>query len=195
MDLNGRLFDFFHNISGRGAILDAGIIFFAKYLTYFLVIALIVWLFSKDSRKRLFLFAELSIAAIVARGLITEWIRFAYYNARPFEALGFQSLIPESGASFPSGHMTFLFALGVVVWLYNRKFGYWFLGLSFVVGMARIGAGVHWPLDILGGILVGALSAIFMYKLLKPYWERLIKPEVAIIEIEEVDIIEIENPQ
>lgn len=193
--MNQQLFDFFHNISGRGAIFDAGIIFFAKYLTYFLVIALIVWLFSKDSRKRLFLFAELSIAAIVARGLITEWIRFAYYHARPFEALGFQSLIPESGASFPSGHMTFLFSLGLIVWLYNRKFGYWFLGLSFAVGIARIAAGVHWPLDILGGMLVGMLSAIFVHKLLKPYWEGLVKPKEEIIEIEEVDIIEIESPQ
>jgi len=193
--MNQQLFDFFHNISGRGAFLDAGIIFFAKYLTYFLVIALLVWLFSKDSRRRLFIFAELAIAAIVARGLITEWIRFTYYHARPFEALGFQSLIPESGASFPSGHMTFLFALGLVVWLYNRKFGYWFLGLSFVVGIARIAAGVHWPMDILGGILVGALSAILIHKLLKPYREGLIKQKEEIVEIEEVDIIEIQNPQ
>lgn len=195
MDLNIRLFDFFHNISGRAAFLDAGVIFFAKYLAYFFVIALIFWLLSKDFRKRLFLFAELSIAAILARGLITEWVRFAYYHARPFEALGFQSLIPESGASFPSGHMTFLFALGFVVWFYNRKFGYWFLGLSFVVGIARIAAGVHWPLDILGGIIVGALSAIFIHKLLKPYWERLARPKEEIMEIEEVDIVEIENPQ
>jgi len=193
--MNQQIFDFFHNISGRGAFLDAGIIFFAKYLTYFLVVALIVWLLSKDSRKRLFLFAELSIAAILARGLITEWVRFAYYHARPFEALGFQSLIPESGASFPSGHMTFLFALGLVVWLYNRKFGYWFLGLSFVVGLARIAAGVHWPLDILGGILIGALSALFIHKLLKPYWDGLVKSREEIVETEEVDIIEIQNPQ
>ncbi|TSC59503.1 MAG: hypothetical protein LiPW15_808 [Parcubacteria group bacterium LiPW_15] len=191
MDLNGKIFELFWGFAHRSGILDAGIIFFAKYLTYFLVIALIIWLFSKDSRKRLFIFAELSIAAIVARGLITEWIRFAYYHARPFEALGFQSLIPESGASFPSGHMTFLFALGLIVWLYNRKFGYWFLSLSFVVGIARIAAGVHWPMDILGGLLVGALSAIFIHKLLKPYWERLVKPKEKIVEIEEIDIIEI----
>jgi len=89
--MNQQIFDFFHNISGRGAFLDAGIIFFAKYLTYFLVVALIVWLLSKDSRKRLFLFAELSIAAILARGLITEWVRFAYYHARPFDCLLYTS--------------------------------------------------------------------------------------------------------
>ena len=193
--MDQKSFEILWNFANKSGILDAGIIFFAKYLTYFLVIALIIWLFSKDSHKRLFIFAELSIAAIVARGLITEWIRFAYYHARPFEALGFQSLIPESGASFPSGHMTFLFALGLVVWLYNRKFGYWFLGLSFVVGIARIAAGVHWPMDILGGILVGVLSAIFIHKLLKPYWGRLVKPKEEIVEIEEIDIIEIQNPQ
>lgn len=189
MNVNQQLFQFLFGLANRGAFLDAGIIFFAKYLTYFLVIALIIWLISKESRKRLFIFAELSIAAIIARGLLTEWIRFAYYHARPFEALNFASLIPESGASFPSGHMTFLFSLGMILWFYNRKFGYWFLGLSFVVGLARIAAGVHWPLDILGGIIIGALSAWIIHKFLKPYWIRLAEPKEEVVEIEEVDVV------
>lgn len=176
--MNEKLFGILWGFAHKSGLLDSGIIFFAKYLTYFLVIALLIWLFSKETRKRIFIFAELSLSVILARGLITEWIRFAYYHPRPFEALGLQSLIPESGASFPSGHMTFFFSLGLVLWFYNRKFGSWFLGLSFVVGIARIMAGVHWPLDILGGIVVGILCAILVHKLFKPYWNRLNRPKL-----------------
>jgi undecaprenyl-diphosphatase len=139
-----------------------------------LVLAIVVWLFKKPRREALFLFAELAISAIIARGLITEWIRFFYYHPRPLEVLGFTSLISESGASFPSGHMTFLFSLAVVILFYNRKFGWWLVGLSFIVGLARIFAGVHWPLDILGGTAIGALCGYIVHKIIYPYWTKLI---------------------
>lgn len=177
--MNQAVFQVLFGIAHRNSLLDAFTVFFAKYLPYLMVVALIYWLFQSESRKRLFVFAELTIAAILARGLVTEWIRFAYYNPRPFEALGIQNLIPESGASFPSGHMTFLFSLGLILWFYNRKFGWWFIGSAFIVGVARVISGVHWPLDILGGMAVGVLSAFLVHRLLKPYRERLkVGPEL-----------------
>lgn len=173
--------------------MDALIVFVAKYLPYLMIVAILFWLFNRETRKRLFIFMELTIAAIISRGLITEWIRFAYYHPRPFEALGIQNLIPESGASFPSGHMTFYFALGMILFYYSKKFGGWFMGLTFVVGVARIMAGVHWPLDILGGMIIGVLSAAAVHYALKKYWLQLdAKPKV--VGVEKIDIIEIQKP-
>jgi undecaprenyl-diphosphatase len=191
--MNLAIFNFFWKFANRSPFLDAIFIFFARYLIYFLVLAIIIWLIKKPRREALFLFAELALSAIVARGLITEWIRFFYDHPRPFALLGFNPLVPESGASFPSGHMTFLFSLALIVWYYNRKFGWWLLGLSFIVGVARIFAGVHWPLDILGGIAIGALSAYAVHRILLPYWRKLV-PEpsvVEVVEVEEIDIVEI----
>lgn len=192
--MNQSLFVFLHSFANRSPFLDGIFIFFAKYLIYFLILAILIWLLKKPRRQALFLFAELAISAIIARGLITEWIRFFYDHPRPFALLGFNPLIPESGASFPSGHMTFLFPLALVVLYYNRRFGYWLLGLSLAVGVARIFAGVHWPLDILGGILIGAFCAYVIHKILSPYWREL-TPEQSVVEVEEIDIIEIQNPQ
>jgi undecaprenyl-diphosphatase len=188
--MNQALFAFFHSFANRSPFLDGIFIFFAKYLTYFLVLAILIWLLKKPRRQALFLFGELVISVILARGLITEWVRFFYYHPRPFEALGFTSLISESGASFPSGHMTFLFSLALIVWFYNHKFGSWLLGLSFIVGVARIFAGVHWPLDILGGIIIGALCGYIVHKILYPYWRKL-TTEPSVVQVEEIDIVEI----
>lgn len=109
------------------------------------------------------------MAIILARGIITEAIRFFYHSPRPFEALSFSALISESGSSFPSGHAAFFFALAMTVFYYGRRLGWWFFSFALVVGFARIFAGVHWPLDILGGAGVGILSGFLVHKLLKPY--------------------------
>lgn len=129
----------------------------------------------RGSRRKVYLFCEGALAVILARGIITSAIHFFYEHPRPFAVLGFTPLIPESGSSFPSGHMAFFFALALVVWYANKKWGAWFLILSFLMGIARIYAGVHWPLDILGGIAVGVASAVFIHWLLgdtrKGLWE------------------------
>jgi membrane-associated phospholipid phosphatase len=41
------------------------------------------------------------------------------------------------------------------------------------MGVARIYAGVHWPLDIVGGAVVGILSAWFIHWLLRDAREKI----------------------
>jgi undecaprenyl-diphosphatase len=85
---------------------------------------------------------------------------------RPFSFYGFAPLIPESGWSFPSGHMLWFFALSMTVWYTNRRWGTVFFILSALMGIARIYAGVHWPLDVLGGAVIGVLCSMAIHVLL-----------------------------
>jgi undecaprenyl-diphosphatase len=171
---NYSVFQFIYGFAHRSVALDVVGIFFANYLAYFLGLAFLLLVWRQNGwRRKLYLFAEGALAVIVSRGLITEIIRFFYYHPRPFDALGFTPLIPESGASFPSGHMTFFFALAMVVWYANRKWGIWFFVLSALIGVARIYVGVHWPLDILGGIVIGLVSGVFVHWLFKESREKL----------------------
>jgi undecaprenyl-diphosphatase len=79
----------------------------------------------------------------------------------------FTPLVPETDFSFPSGHMTFFFALSMAIYMYNKKWGIWFMAASLIMGIARIIAGVHYPTDILGGAIIGIIVGYFVTRLIK----------------------------
>ena len=95
-------------------------------------------------------------------------LKDAFAVPRPFEALpGVSTLIDmPSGWSFPSGHTTMAFALATTVLLLHHKHRpkreVWFIVLLYVVaifvGFSRVYVGVHYPLDVLAGAVLGILA-------------------------------------
>lgn len=165
------IFQFLNGFAGRSDILDSAAVFFATYLPYLMVIAAIFFILKRgDNRQKVFTFVSTALTLILSRGLITEIIRFVYNRPRPFEVLGGPPLfIPDTHSSFPSGHAAFFFALALTLFYFDKKWGWWFLGLALLNGLARIFAGVHWPSDILGGLAVALVSYLITTQLLKRY--------------------------
>lgn len=64
--------------------------------------------------------------------------------------------------SFPSGHTTTIFVLAGLLCAQpvDDRLKLLLLLLAVLVGLSRIACGVHWPLDVLGGMLGGWLSAL-----------------------------------
>ncbi len=60
--------------------------------------------------------------------------------------------------SFPSDHTAVAFVMGLIVFGDWRKFGVILLILSSFIGLSRVFIGVHYPLDILGGVLTALFS-------------------------------------
>lgn len=60
-----------------------------------------------------------------------------------------------SGWSFPSGHTASAFAAAFALWMQNRKLGVPALVLAAFIGFTRLYLYVHFPTDVLGGILLG----------------------------------------
>ncbi|MDP3734918.1 MAG: phosphatase PAP2 family protein [bacterium] len=200
--MNTALFLLLHSFADRSAALDAFIVFVADYLAFIFFFALLAyegWQWMKGRRAR----ARELLRAIGIAGLawiIAEAVKFFVASPRPFLVIeGIAPLIRHGGYdSFPSGHVTFFFALGVALFLsarrpffgktsgvereprtlqqragrretpdveeknglVNRLLGTLFMVAALLMGLARVAAGIHWPIDVLGGIILGCGMAL-----------------------------------
>ena len=59
-----------------------------------------------------------------------------------------------------SDHAILGFAVAVMVWRYNRRVGTALLVLATLLAIARVFVGAHYPSDVLGGALLGALTSV-----------------------------------
>jgi len=99
------------------------------------------------------------LALAVAHLISGMWDR-----PRPFEAHHVQLFIAPSGdPSFPSDHATGAFAIAVALLLRNRSVGWLAIAMAAVISISRVAVGVHYPSDILGGALIGALAALALW--------------------------------
>lgn len=161
MSLDTQVFLFVNHLVGIQPAIDWFILFFATYVP-FLLIAFFLVLVIRSSHTRIQKLEFLTVtffSTLIARFGITELIRFFYHRPRPYTVLPVEHLTSDSAWSFPSGHATFFFALATAIYLYNKKWGRVFLMLSGVVAVARVVAGVHYPLDVLAGAAIGTATA------------------------------------
>ena len=164
--MDAFIFQQINSLALRNFWLDSLGIFFAHYFPYILVICLfllLIWNFEKY--WPVVILALFSGAS--ARG-ITELIRFLWAQPRPFIENHVNLLIEHiDSASFPSGHASFFFGISVLLFFYNKKIGISFFIASLLISGARVYCGIHWPYDILGGLLVGTLAALIAIKIFK----------------------------
>ncbi|HEX8763213.1 MAG TPA: phosphatase PAP2 family protein [Candidatus Saccharimonadales bacterium] len=91
-------------------------------------------------------------------------------RARPLELFdGVHARIAETGMGFPSGHATFITVLTVTLLPYLPKTVRWIVAATAIgaVSLSRVYLGVHLPLDIVGGIAIGAAAVAFIHILPK----------------------------
>ncbi|MFC1851721.1 phosphatase PAP2 family protein [candidate division CSSED10-310 bacterium] len=70
---------------------------------------------------------------------------------------------PKRSYSFPSSHAANTFAVATL-WYTYLKGPYWLLFfLAAAISYSRIYLGVHYPLDVIGGALLGILTALFWF--------------------------------
>lgn len=74
--------------------------------------------------------------------------------------------------SFPSGHAMSSFAAAVGAFLWNRKMGYALLLFAVLMASTRLYFFVHYPTDVLAGMLIGIALGVFAYILVKKGWKR-----------------------
>lgn len=124
----------------------------------------IVLLFVKNYRKVGLMVGASLLGSLVFNNMIIKNIVARPRPYRMIETLTI--LIPEPGEySFPSGHTSSSFAAGVVLYLMlPKKYGIPAMVLAFLIGISRLYVGVHYPTDVLGGMVMGTLIAVSVVK-------------------------------
>jgi undecaprenyl-diphosphatase len=147
--------------------MDSLIIFGAKYL--FLIIpllALAAWLQAGTKLKKQMLAA--AVSAVILAVILDKIAGKLYYDPRPFVTHNLKPLVAHAADNgFPSEHTLFNTTLAVLLYIYRPRWGTAALAAALVVGIARVAAHVHSPIDIIGAAAIGIAAGLAGYALAK----------------------------
>ncbi|WP_129599757.1 phosphatase PAP2 family protein [Anaerophilus nitritogenes] len=121
-------------------------------------------LLSKKYRRVGFLaICALAISSILGEGIFKHLFR----RPRPFlQVPDLQLLIPKpTSYSFPSGHTSSSFAVAGVLFNKLKRFRKTIIFIAFLIAFSRLYLFVHYPSDVLAGVLLGVGSAMFIINL------------------------------
>lgn len=138
------------------------------YITFlgsasFCMIFVIASIISKNKGIRnLGVLASLSI---ITSGGITHVLKRLKSRIRPYIKIPslYAKKIGVDEYSFPSGHTTAAFSIGMSVALCFSSLAFIALIIASLVGFSRVYLGVHYPTDVGAGVVVGSLSSVIMY--------------------------------
>ncbi len=133
-------------------------IFFARWAIFLNLGLGLILIVSRVKRAR---HAVLEVAwSVAVSALFVALIAFMVQRPRPFMAAsGVVALIPPPiSTAFPSGHTSVAVAMAIAFAHADPRIGLISCVIAGLVAFGRISAGVHYPTDILGGVLVGLAS-------------------------------------
>jgi undecaprenyl-diphosphatase len=146
---------------------------------YLFIISFLIFNFKKKGLLILtFAFITVGAADFISSGIIKP----AVQRVRPCNDTGGNLHIIKrvncgSGYSFPSSHATNHFALGIFFFLIfffiNKYLASLFILWAFLISFAQIYVGVHYPLDVFSGAILGSLTGFSIYKIYKNLENRI----------------------
>ncbi|MEV8534743.1 phosphatase PAP2 family protein [Streptomyces sp. NPDC051211] len=83
---------------------------------------------------------------------------------RPFRQHGGLEVLADGKTdfSFVSDHATLAMALGVGLFIANRRLGFLGIGIALLEGLCRVYMGVHYPTDVIGGLALGTAVVLLL---------------------------------
>jgi len=144
---------------------DIGLIWFGVGLFF---------MFFRPTRKGAFL-------ALISFGLSSLLcdccLKLIVNRARPFDVISALTALVERprGTSFPSGHTTTAFGFALCYLLNTKKkwSGWIVMLVAAVMGFSRLYVGVHYPSDVLAGIVAGTFTSLIVTYVSRPVFSKL----------------------
>lgn len=155
--MNLTFFQFIFSLSGKNIWLDYLMIYGAEFVIYITIFFTAFLLFKQRVKEKAALL--LILFSLPIGFLLIKIIRLFIIEPRPFIHLYLRPLIwYYQGPSFPSTHTMIMAIITFSYFYYRSRWAYLFLFLLAWVAIARIYAGLHYPLDIIGSLIVAVIS-------------------------------------
>lgn len=164
----------FYILNAIQAIRTPFLDFIMPYITYlgsggtvWITVSVIMLLFKKSRKAGMTLLISLLLGLLIS----TLGLKNIIARERPFNTAGAllnaDSLligIPSGRFSFPSGHAVSSFSAAAVLMLYDKRLGIPALILAALIAFSRLYLYVHFPSDVIAGMILGILLAFISVK-------------------------------
>ena len=123
-----------------------------------IALGVLLLFFRKTRRAGIAVLCALLLGLVVGNLCLKQWVM----RPRPFVTHADLTALVQPGDrwSFPSGHTLSSFAAATALWFFHRKSGAAALLLALTIGFSRLYASVHYPSDVLAGLVIGVLCGL-----------------------------------
>jgi undecaprenyl-diphosphatase len=168
------------NLAGVHPLLDRVIPLFSHFdLWKIPLIALLIFIVIRERLKGVLIVVGLGLTILLSEAMCSLVVKEFIDRVRPCHIYAWVRLIegycPKSPA-FPSSHATNITAGITYLAFFFPRWLFAMVPLALLVGYSRVYLGVHYPLDVVGGAILGAACgwAVFIV------FEKLVFPRVGI---------------
>ncbi len=123
------------------------------------LLAIITFLLSShDKKQKLIMYGLIALPLSYVLG---KFLSSLYYTNRPFVELGIPPLVSHvANNGFPSEHTLYAMVIALVIFLLNKRIGTLLITLAILVGLGRVLALVHNPIDIIGSVFIAVFAVM-----------------------------------
>ena len=171
---------YFINNGLQNSILDAVVPIIYSFTDVRVMLSLILlalffsWILKKDKINEIAILCLFAYCLTIAFTMVSKTF---YPSTRPFIALeGVRLVVHDNGFySFPSGHFAISSAIVSVILLKAENHKHELLLLSIlyllILAFVVIYGGVHYPIDVIGGGIIGVVAAVIVVRYQKAFMD------------------------